>query len=170
MSALPPPAAASQRRTHTGLKIELDVTPRWFAVPPPDRYDARILHEDAAAIHGALAVSESVARLLTVDASIGTTGVRLVLEVPAEQPTDGFEAERLAIKATLDALDGYHPRRRRVTEARAQMEATRLQQEAARLEEAQRAVQAQAEAAKQQNGAAAVVETPTTDAAPVADA
>lgn len=98
---------------HPKLHIELDVTPRWFAPTEPGFY------EDGAAILAALGAYEGPATRLAVDTQLGATGVRLVLVVPAGQPTDGFEAERRNLQALLDALDGVSPRRARVTAARA---------------------------------------------------
>lgn len=137
-AASPAPAAAAQT-IFPAVHVELDVTPRWFEPT------LAFLPEDGTAIFATFGAYEGTARRLFVDLSVGVSGVRLVLVTPAGNPTNGLEAERLGIKAQLDALDTVHPRRARVT----------AQRRAAEAEEAARAEAKRAEAEEAAKAAAA---------------
>ena len=107
-----------------GVRVEIDVTPRWFH-PGPSFF------EDAADIARAIGSWEGATRSLFVDLSVGLTGVRVVLGVPGSNITDALEHERAHLKAHLDALDGVSPRRRRITVQREEEAAKKVAAEAA---------------------------------------
>lgn len=105
------------------LRLEFDVTPRWFA-PGPSYFDdmadiARVIRD-----HGG-----PIAAFL-VDTCIGVTGVRIVTAVQAGPSTNAFEAARLELKTALDALDAVSPRRAKVTAQRAEMAKQKAEAEA----------------------------------------
>ncbi len=104
---------------HPALRLELDVTPRWWGPSPA-------LFDDAADVTRAIGSSGGGLVGLLVDLSIGVTGVRMVVAVPAGPSTNLFEAERVGLVALLDGLDASNPRRARVTAARAAEQAKRI--------------------------------------------
>ena len=104
-----PEAPRAEFRQLVGVRIEVDVTPRWFA-PGASFID------DTIAIVGALRDSPILAGV--EDVQVGLAGVRLTLIAPAGASLSEIEGERDAFRALLDQLDLVSPRRRRVTEQR----------------------------------------------------
>lgn len=141
------------RVDHPALRLELDVTPRWWAFGPG-------LFDDAADVSRAIGASGGQLVGILVDLSVGVTGVRMVVLVPAGPSTNAFEDARLALMSLLDGLDASNPRRARVTTARAAAEMKRLAdlaiaarieaeaKEAADLAESARVARANAEEAE----------------------
>lgn len=109
-------------RLFSGVRIEVDVTPRWFS---PE--SVATFFEDVGDIARALQASESPLLRLAQDIQVGVTGVRLVVAVPPGQSTDAFEAERVRLVEKLDALDVLSARRARVTAHRAAAQAAKAE-------------------------------------------
>lgn len=104
--------AAETQQWFAALRVEVDVTPRWFA-------PGAGFHDDLLAILATWRDVGGDLLRMTADFQAGTSGVRLVLAVPVGVTFEQVEAARGALKTTLDALDLVSPRRRAVTDARA---------------------------------------------------
>lgn len=120
-ASAPSPAAppARTQKMYPGLRVEIDVTPRWYA--PGPHFD-----DDLRAIIATWGETGGDLRKLTNDFQAGTSGVRFILWVPSGVSTDAIEAARVELVDALDALDLVSPRRRAVTEARLESRSRRL--------------------------------------------
>lgn len=101
----------TQTRWLPALRVEIDVTPRWFTTGPDFDADLLVILATWREAGGDL-------RRMMVDFQAGLSGVRFVLAVHAGISVDQIEAARLQLTGALDALDFMSPRRQATTQAR----------------------------------------------------
>ena len=96
-------SAPEEVQVYTAIRMEIDVTPRWWRVPSPAFFEDA---SDCLRVLGTCGVP-----LILLDVSIGATGIRIVTGTPAGASTEAVEMTRRAAKDALDDLDRHHPRR-----------------------------------------------------------